>query len=242
MKRVQQIALYILLGLLALAKMNLAWSQDDLFADYEESQSMNEATATEEKDHERVILNPQARVAVADIKVGHKTAKLVFPEDVARDIITSAMVEQGSYSVIDWSRLNAVLFRRNLEWSDVVKEENQRKEIKDVLLNDYFLTGTISAYSERWEYDSGAFSKSKTQISSVKVDLFIKDAITNEIIAAASEQGDKSKKISQSLGFGASGGADASLAMEALNIAAAKSANILAQKLAAKLKGNSNAK
>ncbi len=216
---------------------NLAFGEDDGFGNL-----IQESEQKERVQQDKTILSPQLKVAVAEIKIGHKTAKLVYQDDVARDIITSAMVQQGSYSVIDWSRLNAVLFRRNLEWSDVVKQENQRKEIKDILLNDYFLVGTISSYSDRWEYNSGAFSKSKTQIAVVQLDLFLKDAISNEIIASVSEQVEKKKEISQSLGFGATGGADASLAIEALKSAAEKASNSIALKIKEKGNGGSNEK
>ncbi len=223
--------------------VNIVKAQDDDgFGGLIDEAETTEQVSENKNNTEKTVITPKVSIAIADIKVGHATAKLVFSDDVARDSITSAMVEQGSYSVIDWSRLSSVLFRRNLEWSDVVNEANQRKEIKDILLNDYFLVGTISSYSERWEYDSGAFSKSKTQISSVKVELFIKDAITNEIIASSSEEAEKKKEISQSLGFGASGGANSALAIDALRAAAKNSANALALKLAQLTKGKKDDK
>ena len=239
MYMLNKIARLFLGAFLIVSMNNSVFAEDDLFGEFPQDQ-LSEQKNTQAEN--KIVLSPTLKVAVADIKIGHKTAKLVFQDDVARDSITSAMVDQGSYSVIDWSRLNSVLFRRNLEWSDVVKHENQRKEIKDILLNDYFLVGTISSYSERWEYDSSAFSKSKTQISTVKLDLFIKDSISNEIIASASEQVEKRKEISQSLGFGANGGADASLAIEALQGAAQQAANTLAVKLQPKTGGEKNGK
>ncbi len=190
-----------------------------------------ETKSVNQKARQSVKISPQKDVAVAEIQIGHPTAKLVYKPEVVRDIITTAMTTQGSYSVIDWSRLSAVLFRRNLEWSDVVKEKNQLKEIKDVLLNDYFLVGSVSAYSDRWEYQTGAFSKSKTQIVNIQLDLFLKDAITNEIISSARVKTEKRKEVSQSLGFGASGGSDQTMAIEALSDAADKVADELAVEL-----------
>ncbi len=239
MYMLNKIARLFLATFLIISMNNLVFAEDDGFGELIQNQ---ESQKQEINYQNKTVLSSQLKVAVAEIKVGHKTAKLVYQDDVARDIITSAMVDQGSYSVIDWNRLNSVLFRRNLEWSDVVKHENQRKEIKDILLNDYFLVGTISSYSERWEYDSGAFSKSKTQISTVKLDLFLKDALSNEIIASASEQVERHKEISQSLGFGASGGADASLAIEALQGAAIKAANTLAVKFKSQSNGGKHEK
>lgn len=239
MSNVIKNSLFVIFTTLCLLWVNIVSAQDDGFGEIIEDSAPTEQQKTQIG---KTVITPKVSIAIAEIKVGHQTAKLVFSDDVARDTITSAMVDQGSYSVIDWSRLSTVLFRRNLEWSDVVKEENQRKEIKDILLNDYFLVGTISSYAERWEYDSGAFSKSKTQISSVKVELFIKDAITNEIIVSSSEKAEKRKEISQSLGFGASGGANSALAVDALRLAAQNSANTLALKLAEQMKGKTDVK
>ncbi len=235
-------SLFAFFASISILSGNAVLAQDDGFGGLIDEAETTEQQNPSKSQSDTTVISPKVSIAIAEIKVGHPTAKLVFSDDVVRDTVTSAMVDQGSYSVIDWSRLSSVLFRRNLEWSDVVKEENQRKEIKDILLNDYFLVGTISSYSERWEYDSGAFSKSKTQISSVKVELFIKDAITNEIIASSSEKAEKKKEISQSLGFGASGGANSALAVDALRVAAQNSANALALKLAQQIKGKKDDK
>ena len=156
-------------------------------------------------------------VAVAEVTFSHAAAKLVFATDTVRDVITRQLHRTGRLKAIDWSRLNAVMFRRNLEWSDVVEDESDRKAVQDVLLNDYFLTGGISSYGERWEFNASAFSKSKTQIARVQVELFLKDALTNEIKVSASGVAEKQRTVSQSLGFGASGGSDPTLANDALN-------------------------
>lgn len=164
--------------------------------------------------------NSLGAIAVADVKLGNSTAKLVYKEQGVRDTLTKELHSLNKFKVIDWSRLSAVLFRRNLEWSDVVNSEKERAAIKDVLLNDYFLTGSVSHYSERMEYDSGVFSDSKTQIATLQLDLFIKDAISNEIVVSARGHVEKKKEVKQSLGFGSSAGTSFSLAQDALNSAA----------------------
>lgn len=173
-----------------------------------------------ESDREKVI-------AVAEVKVTVPAARLVYTPESVRDVVTGALVETGRVKVIDWSRLSEVLFRRNLNWSDVVEKKDERKSVRDVLLNDYFLVGSVSAYSEHWNYQTGAFSKSKTQVVSVQLDLFIKDALTNEIIASSRGQAKREKEVSQTLGFGASGGSDSTLALDALNDAVIKTVSDL---------------
>jgi curli biogenesis system outer membrane secretion channel CsgG len=67
------------------------------------------------------------------------------------------------------------------------------------------------------DYDGGSFSKSKTQVATVQIDLFVKDALTNQIIAAARGSSEKKQQIKQSLGFGAGAGANLGLAQRASN-------------------------
>ncbi len=77
-------------------------------------------------------------IAVAEVSVEHPLAKKLYPTASFRDMLTRSLEIHPAVKVIDWSRLSAVLFRRNLEWSDVVENPDERKEIQDVLLNDYF--------------------------------------------------------------------------------------------------------
>lgn len=84
-----------------------------------------------------------------------------------------------------------------------------------MLLNDYFLLCTISHYSERMDYRSRVLSKSKTQIAELELQLLLKDARTNEIVASATGTAQKKTKATQHVGFGA--GAVSTLAKEALD-------------------------
>lgn len=156
-------------------------------------------------------------IAVAKIAIDHPLAKRVFSTQIIQDSLALELIQSDRVDVIDWSRFKEVLFRRNLEWSDLVENAEGRKQIKEVLFNDYFLTGSVFSYSEHMDYASSAFSKSKSQNVEVKVNFFIKDALSNEILVSAQGFGRATKKISQTLGFGAAGGSDPALAHEALN-------------------------
>lgn len=92
---------------------------------------------------------------------------------------------------------------------------------------DYFLIVSIASFSDDTEFSTGAFSKSKKQIVKVKVNLMIKDALTNELLKTVSSEGEASKKLTQSLGFGASGNPTGELPNKAFTIALNKGINIL---------------
>lgn len=151
-------------------------------------------------------------VAVARIDIEHPSARLVYKNTGVSDNIVRHLTSSGQYRVIDWTRLQNVLFRRNLQWSDLQDDQTAMNEVHNVLLNDYFLMGTITSYSERIDYSSSAFSKSKTQIVNTTIELSLKDALTNEIVASALGTGERSRQVTQNLGFGAAGSSDSVLA------------------------------
>lgn len=133
-----------------------------------------------------------------------------------RDMLTTVATHSGAFSVIDWRRLDAVVFRRNLEWSDLFDDRDRRAEVQDILLNDFFLTATVSSFGERVEHISSSFSRRRTQIAEVRVELLLKDALTNEILTTTQAQAEARRNTKQALGFGAGGGSDPSLANDAM--------------------------
>lgn len=170
-------------------------------------------------------------IAVAQIAISHPLAQRVFSSQIIQDSLSGQLTRSGRVNVIDWSRFKEVLFRRNLEWSDLVDSQDGRKQIKDVLFNDYFLTGSLFSYGERMDYSASAFAKSKVQIAEVEVEFFVKDALSNEILISARGEGKTSKKITQTLGFGAAGSSDISLAYAALDQAITESVQRLIRDL-----------
>ena len=155
-------------------------------------------------------------VAIGEVEIAHPSARLVYREDVVRDMMASALMRSQYFGVIDWRRLDAVIFRRNLEWSDLMEDSEQREAIRDIVLNDYFLVVTVSSYGEHLEYGASALSRNKTQVGTVQLEFLLKDALTNEIVTSAQVQSEARRTMTQTLGFGAGGGSDPTLATNAL--------------------------
>jgi len=172
-------------------------------------------------------------LAIAKVAIEHPSARLVYRPGGVSDMIVRHMQETGNYRVIDWTNLQDVLVRRNLEWSDLQAKEKVAREVQDVLFNDYFLMGTITSYGETMEYSSSAFSKSKVQRVDATIELSIKDALTNEIVASVQGRGEERKTITQTLGFGAAGGIDTVIANKVLDQAIMDGVRQLTVKLAA---------
>ncbi len=172
-------------------------------------------------------------IAVAKVTIDHPSGRLVYQPNGVSDSIVRQMQATGNYRIIDWTNLQEVLFRRNLEWSDLQDDKNIGRKIQEVLLNDYFLMGTITSYGERMDYASSAFTKAKTQVVNVTLELAVKDALTNEIVASAQGKGEKNRQIQQTLGFGAAGGNDMVLANAVLDLAIADAVDKIDASLAA---------
>ena len=158
-------------------------------------------------------------VAIAEVEIPHPAAQLVYRESSVRDMLSTVATDHGAFSVIDWRRLDAVVFRRNLEWSDLFEDRAHREEVRELLLNDYFLIATVSSFGERMEHSSNAFSGRRIQIAEVRVELLLKDALTNKILVSAQAQAEARRQTSQTLGFGPAGGSDPSLANDAMQAA-----------------------
>ena len=171
-------------------------------------------------------------IAVAKIIIEHPSAKLVYRPNGVSDNIVRLLQATGNYRVIDWTNLQDVLFRRNLEWSDLQSSQDVGRQIQDVLFNDYFLMGTVTSYGERMEFSSSAFSKTKQQVVSTTVELAVKNALTNEIIASVQGGGEETKEITQTLGFGAAGGIDTVIATSVIDKALRDGVVKLTEKLA----------
>lgn len=192
------------------------------------SQSIVQSKETPSSPQEPVVAKAQKKfgqqgnfgtIAVAKVAIDHPSGRLVYQPNGVSDTIVRQLKETGNYRIIDWTNLQDVLFRRNLEWSDLQADKNIGRKIHDVLLNDYFLMGTITSYGERMDYSSSAFSKMKNQIVNVTLELAIKDALTGEIVASAQGKGEKTRQVQQTLGFGAAGGNDMVLANGVLDMA-----------------------
>lgn len=198
-----------------------------------DNQLQASASVAQNRPPERITSDFLGTVAVAKVEIEHPSAKLVYRQNGVSDTIVRQLQGIGNYRVIDWTNLQDVLFRRNLEWSDLQNNQDVGRQLQDVLFNDYFLMGTVTSYGERMDFSSSAFSKSKKQIVSASIELAVKNAFTNEIVASAQGTGEESRSITQTLGFGAAGGVDTVIATAVLDKAIQDGVYKLTARLAA---------
>jgi len=144
-------------------------------------------------------------IGVTDVEMSNKTARLVFEKEGIQSQTAIALENSGCFNVLDWQRLKESIQRNKIEWSDIKSSQQQREKLKEAISVDYFLVVSISSFSDDTEYSNDSFSKSKKQVVKIKVDLMIKNALSNRVIKSVSSEAQSSKKLTQNLGFGASG-------------------------------------
>ncbi len=161
------------------------------------------------------------KIAVSKINIDHLGAGRVYKENSTRDKLVRHMLATGNYQIIDWKNLQENFLHKNLEKPALQNNKNNSVESDNDLPNDYFLMGSIASYGERVEYKQSAFSKGRTQIVNTTLELLMKDASSNEIVASAQGKGEGSRETCEFLGFGAASSTDTVLADEVLDCAIA---------------------
>ena len=146
-----------------------------------------------------------AILAVVDIEMSSKTARLVYDKEGSLDSVTSLLKESGCFNVIDWKRLDDVVQRNRLEWSSILNDDEHRQKLLNLIKVDYFIIVNIPMFSDDTKYSDSAFSKSKKEIIKVEVDLIVKNALTGEIVSVLKSTKKGEREIAQTLGFGAGG-------------------------------------
>ena len=162
-------------------------------------------------------------LAVADIALTHPAARLVYTPEAIRSMVIAELHRQTSMQIIEASRFDSVMSEHNLEWSDLVDDQDNRGNIQSKLNNDYFLVVDVSMYGEHLEYKSSAFSKKRRQISSVVLNVQLLDARSNEVRKVARAEAQKSLDVTKSMaGLGPSKGTNPRLAVDVFEIAVRK--------------------
>ena len=146
-----------------------------------------------------------AVLAVVDVEMSSKTAKLVYDKEGSLDSVTSLLKESGCFNVIDWKRLDEIVQRNRLEWSSILNDDEYRQKLLNLVKVDYFVVVNVPMFSDDTKFSDSAFSKSKKEIVKVEVDLIIKNALTGEIVSTLKSTKEGEKEITQTLGFGAGG-------------------------------------
>lgn len=139
--------------------------------------------------------------------------------DVASELLTTRLVEIGYFRVIDWQRMKSNFDAMMLSTSKLVSSPDQLIDVREKLLCDYFVGGSITFYDVSQTGQVSAMSKTKTITTTVRVDLWLQDSQTGEYLSAASGTGSATQQFSGGLLGGTIGTWDVNVANKSLTMA-----------------------
>ncbi len=138
-------------------------------------------------------------IAVANISLSHPSARLVFSTKTVRSQVARLLYEVGAYIIIDDEQFDDALAESDLEWADLVEDQGSREDIHRMLFNDYFVVAEITSYSEQVSYNSSAFKKNRSQITRIKLNLELRDALTNKVVRTVSGKAEQVQNITKTI-------------------------------------------
>ena len=190
------------------------------FASYAKSRlaSIEELSNSSNSKSAKPSSNGKPVIAIADIALSHPSARLVFSNNVVRSQITQGLYDLGGYKIIDDSEFEDALYESDLEWADLVEDQGHRESVQSILYNDYFLVADITSYSENVSYTSSAFKKTRTQTTSIRLSIQLRDSLTNEVIQSVTGKATREQETTKTVvGLGPAKGTNQELAAEVLD-------------------------
>ena len=125
--------------------------------------------------------------------------------DTSAQLLTSGLLEMGAFRLVEWEKMKQLFDWKALSTNSLVKSPEQREAARKILLTEYFLSGAVTQYDVAQKSEVSAFSKRKTYVTSVRVDLQMQDAATGEYISGASGEAKEKQEFNGDLGGGETG-------------------------------------
>ncbi len=202
-------------------------------------------SATYAQGTEKIQVKTKKRVAVLDFEfastgltgAGFNLFGSGGPSKGVSDLITNSLVKNGSYIVIERSRINEILKEQNLGASGRI-EAATAAQIGRALGADILILGTINRFNVEVTKGGSSFfgfgSASSKQLAEVKVSARMVGTTTGEIIVAADGAGTEEQNDNVTLlgGIGATG-SETSNVDKLLSSASEKAVDQLVTQLAA---------
>lgn len=166
---------------------------------------------------DNTLIGPKKRIFVAefDNKTTYGQNRLGA---AISDVLTTELARSGRYIILEREKLNVILEEQALSQTGIISESSVPK-FGALLGANAIITGSVTQFGVRTQIKDQIITASKEQIATCAVDIRIVDVNYGTIVWAGSGQGQASRKYSQVLGSGASGGYDETLEGDAFRAA-----------------------
>lgn len=163
--------------------------------------------------------------------IGSPTAKFIYKPEGIQSIVASYVQQSNCFKLSDWRSIQEVIEQNQLK-STAGNTANEEQNLAKSLLVDYFLVIVINTYNDKIRYpENSTINKTKIRTVEVGVQMFLKDAINNDILYSTESVAKTSEKLENTLGFGASSNIGGDLPNSALKEAVIQCINSLFSKL-----------
>lgn len=125
--------------------------------------------------------------------------------DTSAQLLTSELLEMGAFRLVEWEKMKQLFDWKALSTNSLVKSPEQREAARKILLTEYFLSGAVTQYDVAQKSEVSAFSKRKTYVTSVRVDLQMQDSATGEYVSGASGEAKEKQEFNGDFGGGETG-------------------------------------
>lgn len=173
--------------------------------------------ATEEINYLGELKGSEIALALSKIRINQPSARLVFTPDLVKGAIVQQLrVDEHLRVMPNVQRLRAMPVQR-------AAGSTSRRLV---------LSGDVTAYGERLEYNASVFKKKRWQIATVQLKLQLQDLVTGEIVASGHGKSERKISVTQTiLGTGVSRGTNPTLANDALEAAVSDALHQLYQQV-----------
>jgi curli biogenesis system outer membrane secretion channel CsgG len=151
--------------------------------------------------------------------------------DTSSQLLTSELVRDGRFRVVEWERMKLLFDYETLSTTDLVRKPEGRGRARQILLCEYFITGAITRFDVVTRGRVSSFSKKKEFETTIRVDLTLMDAATGEYLSQGTGQQTEIDSYRGGITGGQTGTWDPASANRALERAIATALAQLAQRL-----------
>jgi len=142
--------------------------------------------------------------------------------DTSARILATYLLRTGYFRVVEWEKMKQLFDWDTLSTATLVKTPQDMQKAQQILLCEYFVSGTITYFDVRQHASVSATSKSKIIDTTIRADVLLQHAQSGEYLASGKGEHTERQVYSGGLSGGQTGSWDPRAADNALDMAIGK--------------------
>jgi curli biogenesis system outer membrane secretion channel CsgG len=142
--------------------------------------------------------------------------------DTCSQLLSSHLIQMGYFRVVEWERMKRLFDWEELSTGSLVESPAHMDKARKILMCEYFISGAVTHFDVSQRSQVSAMSKSKTLVTTIRVDLTLQNARTGEYISAGNGEGLVRQEFKGGMSGGQLGTWDPKAADQAITMAIEK--------------------